>query len=146
MLEKRKVRYQGAKSDRVLSVSTHTDRSHLRLPSLHPKTIERESTPKPSNFDKYYIQPGLRYRRRKDNPKKNPENYEDETFIYKNLHNPDFWNWVHPLHSEHIQPREKNSLSISVNLVVLEGFRKHVRGKTNSRVPMVVDELLSQPN
>ena len=49
------------------------------------------------NFNRYYIHPALRYKLKNENPKANPENYLDETFIYKNLHNQNFWNWAHPL-------------------------------------------------
>lgn len=73
MLDCKKDRYQGIKSDRVFSISSNTRRSHRRLPSLKPKTIEKEEKLcNKINFNKYYIKPDLRYRRRKDNPKQNP--------------------------------------------------------------------------
>ena len=66
------------------------------------------------NFDRYYIHPTLRYKLKNENPKSNPESYLDETFIYKNLHNQNFWNWAHPLDVFQLKS-EKNHLAKRVD-------------------------------
>lgn len=67
------------KSDRKLSMSTGTERSRNRLPSLGAnKTIDHDHSPnKDNNYDKYYIKPSKRYRLKDENPKTNPESYHD---------------------------------------------------------------------
>jgi hypothetical protein len=53
------------------------------------------SSSKAPHFNKYYIDPELRYRRQQENPKE--ADCHDPAYIYNNLHNYNFWNWAHPL-------------------------------------------------
>lgn len=66
------------------------------LPKLRSKTI-RMTANNNQFFDKYYIQPEYRYKQKVENPKENKQSYIDETYIYQNLHNYNYWNWAHPL-------------------------------------------------
>ncbi len=97
--------------------------------------------PKDNNFDKYYILPSLRYKNKNQNPKNNPECYQDQTFIYKNMHNSNFWNWVHPLDVFKLR-KQKNMLSQKINVEVLQRFKCNLQNKTNKRVPILVEQLL----
>lgn len=74
-----------------------------RLPDIRGSNTSSERR---KDFNKYYIAPALRYKPKVGNPKEDPENYEDETYIYKNLHNYQFWNWVHPLSDYSMQPAQ----------------------------------------
>jgi hypothetical protein len=70
------------------------------------------------DYNRYYISPSLRYKRKASNPRESPENYEDETYIYRNLHNDKFWNWVHPLAYERIKAAPKD-LDAKISVPVL---------------------------
>jgi hypothetical protein len=127
------------RTHKSFSVSLSSERSGGKLPVLQLSSLERRKAP--NNFDRYYIHPALRYRVRKENPKANPENYQDETFIYKNLHNQSFWNWVHPLESVQLK-HQKNTISHRVNTSVLHRFKASIANRTN-RVPILVEEILN---
>ena len=90
------------RTNKTISASIATDRSIHNLPPVLAKSGEKNKK-KIDNFDRYYIHPTRRYKLKNENPKANPENYNDETFIYKNLHNQNFWNWVHPLDAYQIK-------------------------------------------
>lgn len=49
-----------------------------------------------SEYNKWYIDPKLRYMKKEENPKNNIRAYADQQYIYKNLHNQVFWDWEHP--------------------------------------------------
>ena len=83
------------------------DEKAERLPSL--KKYSTISNKKDEHFDKYYIVPNLRYKIKSINPKNSPLGYQDETYVYKNMHNNNFWNWSHPLDGFKLRP-EKNSI------------------------------------
>ena len=70
------------------------------------------------DFNKYYISPNKRYKTKTDNPKNKITAYENEDYVYNNLHNYDFWNWVHPLDEYQLKKRNRN-ISEQVNLPVL---------------------------
>jgi hypothetical protein len=95
------------------------------------------------DFNKYYISPALRYKAKISNPKEDPENYGDETYIYRNLHNYQFWNWVHPLADYRLKPNS-NQLASRVSNDVLSKFKQYVEQRANKRVPGIVKELLKQ--
>jgi hypothetical protein len=86
------------------------------------------SSKKDEHFDKYYIVPNLRYKVKNKNPKSDPEGYQDETYIYKNMHNNNFWNWVHPLDVYKLRP-ERNSIGEKVNIDMLQKFKVHLAAK-----------------
>lgn len=49
-----------------------------------------------SQYNKWYIDPKLRYLKKEDNPKNNIRAYADQQYVYNNLHNQVFWDWEHP--------------------------------------------------
>lgn len=97
---------------------------------------------KNQNFNKYYIDPELRYRQKLDNPKEIIDNYYDQTYIYNNLHNYQFWNWAHPLDQYQLKPNNRSENK--VNLHVLEKFKTDLEKKGKNRLPIYVKEILNQ--
>jgi hypothetical protein len=102
--------------------------SRNRLPSLHTsysrrsenkyQSLEAKSRTKShrgQNFNKYYINPELRYRKQVENPKES--DCRDETYIYNNLHNYNFWNWTHPLDQYRLCPPSTNSKKINLQVL-----------------------------
>ena len=47
-------------------------------------------------YNKWYILPELRYKNKSENPKNDKAILNDENYVYKNLRNHEFWNWIHP--------------------------------------------------
>lgn len=62
--------------------------------------------------------------------------------MYKNLHNINFWNWVHPLDDYELKP-PRNTIASRVNIPVLEKFKRYLESKTGKRVPLVVKEIFN---
>ena len=83
----------------ISRISIDSTTSLSSLPKLRSKSHRLTK-----NFDKYYINPLLRYKEKVDNPKEKKDACLDETYIYKNLHNFDFWNWAHPLDDYKLKP------------------------------------------
>lgn len=128
------------KSLRVPRSAGTIDAGGAVLPEIrnHSTISERKK-----DFNRYYIAPALRYKPKIDNPKEDPENYEDETFIYRNLHNYQFWNWVHPLSDYRLRPAP-DELAKKVSIQALDNFRHYIEHRTNSRIPGIVKELLNR--
>lgn len=103
---------------------------------VHRRT---RSLQKDQHFDKYYIDPELRYRRKVENPRR--RDCHDPAYIYNNLHNHIFWNWAHPLDPYRLRAplRQRQKL----NLNVLERFKASIE-RGEGRVPILVTEMLSQ--
>lgn len=120
-------------------MSTKIDRNSEELPKIRSKSfaIDRDK-----DFNKYYIQPSMRYKQKVENPKESTSNYDDETFVYKNLHNYKFWNWVHPLDKYQLKPTP-NTISNKVNIPVLEKFKTYMETNAKKRVPLVIKEILN---
>jgi hypothetical protein len=85
----------------------------------------------------------MRYRPREENPKNSPDKYEDETYIYKNLHNHRYWNWNHPLETPS-QPQVTKSLSSIVSIPALQKFKSYIDTLPNKRLPLLIQEILTQ--
>lgn len=94
-----KLRVRSKDSRNTQSRETSQERPRTQRPSTSAnRTIDILPSIKSrkSNYNKYYIQPEFRFRQKQANPKANPES-GSESYIYNNLHNWEFWNWVHPL-------------------------------------------------
>lgn len=110
------------------------------LPSLRLKTtLDIQS----NDYNRYYVPPALRYKKRANNPKESPEHYSDETYIYRNLHNDKYWNWVHPLAESHCATKKKE-INEKINVPVLARFKQYLDERTGKRLPMIVKEILEQ--
>ena len=77
------------------------DKSQTLDPKMRAKSFHKDQ-----KFNKYYINPELRYRKHIENPKES--DCRDETYIYNNLHNYTFWNWIHPLDQYRLCPPPKS--------------------------------------
>lgn len=108
------------------------------LPRLRTRSLAGKSR----DFNKYYVRPSLRYRRREENPKESPEKYEDEAYIYKNLHNHRYWNWNHPLQAP-THPQATKSLSSIVSIPALQKFKSYIDTLPNKRLPLLIQEILT---
>ena len=126
------------RSKEISAIESNSPISCPRIDRITSKKYSTVSTKRDEHFDKYYILPSLRYKHKNQNPKNNPESYQDETFIYKNMHNSNFWNWVHPLDA--FKLKKENKLSTEkVNIEMLEKFRSNLQKKTDKRVPLLVE-------
>jgi hypothetical protein len=103
-------------------------------------TIRSQST-RSRDLNKYYIAPNLRYKNLRL-PTHGPENSDDETYIYRNLHNKSFWE--RPLSLSNDTAIIKRELTDKTNVPALRRFKQYMEQRGNKRIPMIIRELLSQ--
>lgn len=68
----------------------------------------------------------------------------DEQHVYKNLRNPEFWNWVHPFERDKLPSLKLPNNVEKIDHKILEGFKKYIEDSPNQkRLPSIVDQVLS---
>ena len=69
----------------------------------------------------------------------------DEDYVYKNLRNPEFWNWVHPFESSRLPALKTPNNLDKIDPNALQGFKKFIQNSPNNkRLPSIVEHILSQ--
>ena len=53
-----------------------------------------------NNYNSYFVNPELRYKKRTIDPKTVKENIQNEEFVYNTLRDDKFNNWQHPFEKE----------------------------------------------
>lgn len=97
-------------------------------------------------YNKWYINPELQYKQQSKNPKNDKKMLNDEDYVYKNLRNPEFWNWVHPFENGKLPALKTPNNLDKIDPQVLEGFKKYIESTPtcNKRLPSIVEHVLSQ--
>jgi len=65
------------RSKEISVIETNSPVCCPRIDRMSTKKYSIVSTKRDEHFDKYYILPRLRYKHKNQNPKNNPENYQD---------------------------------------------------------------------
>lgn len=96
-------------------------------------------------YNKWYINPELHFKMQSQNPKNDKKMLNDEQYVYNNLRNEGFWNWVHPFENGKLPNIKTASNLEKIDPKVLEGFKKFVQDSpTQKRLPSIVEHILSQ--
>ena len=67
----------------------------------------------------------------------------DEHYIYRNLHNQEFWNWTHPFEDKKVPMFSSPTNLQKVDTRILENFKKYIEDSPEKRrLPSIVEHVL----
>lgn len=79
-----------------------------------------------SNYNNYFINPELRYKKRTTDPKTVKANLANDDYLYNNLHNNNFNHWRHPfVQPQTLQSDRKEKFS-EEDVEKLIAFKQHL--------------------
>jgi hypothetical protein len=129
-------------------MTTGTDRKTFkRLQSVRyePCSAMRQSKKKEAAmYNKWYINPEQYFRLQCKNPKSDKKVIQNDQYVYKNVRNPDFWNWKHPFEGSKPSSVKSEINMDKLDTKSLEKFKRYIEASPAARrVPSIVQEVLS---
>ena len=93
----------------------------MRKCMSQPKMKTREN-----NYNNYFVNPELRYKKRTVDPKTMKENIENQQYLYNTLHGDKLDDWRHPFEKQQKIEEEKKQKLSDKDIERLVGFKQYI--------------------